>query len=331
MPTNLSNKRIIMIHGLASKPPPLVTHDLWRYTLTENIRVNDKQLALSLDENPQVFESAYWADYVPHHIPDDPSYYRKLRVQVEKVVEERKAVKDNFHVGKGEALTGFFKDRGLDLVKLLAGALTVKDDVMRNFLIETELYDRDQYIADQIRGPLEDALRRAWDDGCEPILISHSMGTFIGYDVLWRFAHRKTAGFQKYNKKRVRMFITMGSPMGDATVRDLLFARHHKDGSTRKFPTNIDYWHNYACMGDVVSHQKNFSEVFYRPMRELGMLAGDKKHASIDYIDLHNPFEVVAHAGNKNNEKRNPHKSYGYLVQPRLGSWISDYLQDRLK
>jgi len=331
MPTDISKKRIIMIHGLASKPPQIITHELWRYTLTENIRVDHKQLARDLDENQQNLETAYRADYVPHHIPDDPSYYRKLRVQVEKVVEERKAVKDKFHVGKGEAVIGFFKDRGLDLVKLLAGALTVKDDVMRNFLIETELYDRDQYIADQIRGPLEDALRRAWDDGCEPIIISHSMGTFIGYDVLWRFAHRKTAGFKKYNKKRVKMFITMGSPMGDSTVRDLLFAKHHKDGSTRKFPTNIDYWHNYACMGDVVSHQKNFTEVFYRPMKELGLLAANKKHGSIDYIDLHNPFEVVAHAGNKNNEKRNPHKSYGYLAQPRLGSWVSDYLLDRLK
>ena len=203
MPTDLSKKKIIMIHGLASKPPQPITHELWRYTLTENIRVNQKQLASNLDENPQVFESAYWADFVPHHIPDDPSYYKKLRLQVEKVVDERKAVKDKFHVGTGEAALGFFKDRGLDLIKLLAGALTVKDDVMRNFLRETELYDQDQYIADQIRNPLEDALRRAWDSGCEPIIISHSMGTFIPYDVLWRFAHRKTAGFKKYNKKRV--------------------------------------------------------------------------------------------------------------------------------
>ena len=331
MPTDLSNKKIIMIHGLASKPPQPITHELWRYTLTENIRVNQKQLASNLDANPQVFESAYWADFVPHHIPDDPSYYKKLRLQVEKVVDERKAVKDKFHVGIGEAALGFFKDRGLDLIKLLAGALTVKDDVMRNFLRETELYDQDQYIADQIRNPLEDSLRRAWDSGCEPIVISHSMGTFIAYDVLWRFAHRKTAGFKKYNKKKVKMFITMGSPLGDDAVRDLLFAKHHKDGSKRKFPTNIDYWHNYACMGDVVSHQKNFSEVFFEPMKSLGLLSGSKKHKSIDYIDLHNPFEVVTHAGNKGKEKRNPHKSYGYLAQPRLGSWVSDYLLDRIK
>ena len=221
MPLNLDNKKIIMIHGLASKPPRDVTHELWQRTLIENIRVSHRQLAKSLDAKPGVFESAYWADAVPHHIPDDAAYCKKLGIQVDKVIAERRAARDRFHVGMGEKVGSFFKDRGLDLVKLLAGALTVKDDVMTAFLRETELYDQDQYIADRMRAPLENALRRAWDEGREPIIISHSMGSFISYDVLWRFAHRKR-------------------------------------------------------------------------------------------------------------EKRNPHKSYGYLAQPRLGSWIADYLLDRL-
>ena len=39
MSANLSNKKIIMIHGLAAKPTPEITHELWRRTLIENIRV----------------------------------------------------------------------------------------------------------------------------------------------------------------------------------------------------------------------------------------------------------------------------------------------------
>jgi hypothetical protein len=331
MTADLGTKKIILIHGLASKPPPDITHDLWRRTLTENIRVSHRALARSLDAHPEVFASAYWADVVPHHIPDDASYSRKLQLQVDKVIAERREIKDRFHVGAGEKVGSFFKDRGLDLVKLLAGALTVKDDVMNNFLRETELYDQDQYIADQIRAPLETALRQAWDQGREPIILSHSMGTFISYDVLWRFSHRKTAGFAEYNRKRVKMFVTMGSPLGDATVRDLLFARHHEDHQQRQFPTNIDFWHNYACLGDVVAHQKDFDKFFYRPMREFKLFPAGKKFRTIDYVDLHNPFEVVTHGGNRDREKRNPHKSYGYLAQPRLGSWIADYLLDRLR
>ena len=333
MSVDLSKKRIIMIHGLASKPTPEITHHLWRRSITENIRVGNSLLAQSLEAHPDIFESAYWANVVPHHIPDDAAYSKKLEVQVDKVIEERRDTQDKFHVGAGEKVGSFFKDRGLDVVKLLAGALTVKDDVMTHFLRETELYDQDQYIADQMRAPLENALRRAWDDGIEPIILAHSMGTFISYDVLWRFSHRRTEGFAKYNNKRVRMFVTMGSPLGDETVRDLLFARHH-EGHTlrqRQYPTNIDFWHNYACLGDVVSHQKNFNDIFYAAMRQLKLFPANKKYRSIDYVDLHNPFQVVTHAGNRKREKRNPHKSYGYLVQPRLGSWIADYLLDKLK
>jgi hypothetical protein len=123
----------------------------------------------------------------------------------------------------------------------------------------------------------------------------------------------------------------MGSPLGDSAIRDLLFARYHKKGGKRQYPTNVDFWHNYACLGDVVSHQHNFENEYFKPMRELKMFPKTPEHRAIDYANLHNPFEVVTHKGNKDKEKRNPHKSYGYLVQPRLGTWLADFLLGRLE
>ena len=331
MAIDVSNKRIIMIHGLASKPPPASTHELWQRCVVENIRIEDAPLASALDRHPDLFESAYWANATPHHIEDDARYVRKLRVQVEKVIQERRRIKKKFHVGTREKVSAFFKDRGEDLAKIVAGALTVKDDVMKHFLREAELYDQDQYIADCMRRPLEDALRRAWDDGREIAILSHSMGTFISYDVLWRFSHRSVDGFHDYNQRRVRMFVTMGSPLCDSVIRGILFARHHRKKGERQYPTNIDFWHNYACLGDVVSHGHDFEDVFFKPMRELGVFQSRFKHRTIDYERLHNPFEVVSHQGNRNSEKRNPHKSYGYLVQPRFGTWLTDFLRGRLR
>jgi hypothetical protein len=330
MTIDLADKRIIMIHGRASKPAAEVNHELWRHTLVENIRVSHRSLARSLDLHPEVFVSAYWADVVPHHIPDDAAYCRKLRIQVDRVIAERRTIRDHFHVGMGERVGSFFQDRGVDLAKLLIGALDIKDEVMTYFLRETELYDRDQYIADRMRAPLEAALRDAWNSGMKPVVIAHSMGSFIAYDVLWRFSHRRASGFAAYNRKRVKIFVSLGSPLGDASVRNLLFARHHRQHGRRQYPTNIDSWHNYACLGDVVAHQKNFHDIFYQPMRALQLFPADRKFRTIDYVNLHNPFEVVSHAGNRGREKRNPHKSYGYLAQPRLGSWLADYLLDRL-
>ena len=71
----LSQKRIIMIHGLASKPPEADVHELWSKCLIENIRINDKTLAKQLDNDPDVFVSAYWANATPHHIEDDAAYF----------------------------------------------------------------------------------------------------------------------------------------------------------------------------------------------------------------------------------------------------------------
>ena len=328
---DISRKRIIMIHGLASKPPEADVHELWSKCLVENIRVKDKKLAKQLDNDPSVFVSAYWANATPHHIEDDKAYVNKLRIQVDKVIDERRKVKDKFHVGRSEKVGAFFKDRGEDLVKLLAGALTVKDDVMKAFLRETELYDEDQYIADRMRSPLEKALRDAWMDNCDVALLSHSMGTFISYDVLWRFSHRNVPEFRKFRNKKIQMFVTMGSPLGDETIQNLLFGHFHKKDGKRQYPTNIERWHNYACLGDVVSHHHNFEKSFFENMRAVNAVAKTPKYRVIDYANLHNPFEVVTHSSNRKNEKRNPHKSYGYLVQPRLGTWTIDFLKGKLR
>ena len=181
-----------------------------------------------------------------------------------------------------------------------------------------------------MRESLENELRDAWDNDREVVLISHSMGTFIAYDVLWRFAHRQVDGYRQYKNKKVKIFVTMGSPLGDQTIRDLLFSKHHKKKGVRQYPTNIDYWHNYSCMGDVVSHYDKFEGDLFKPMQDLKIFPDKKKFRTIDYNGLHNPFTVVSHSGNKGKEKRNPHKSYGYLVQPRLGTWLTDFLNENL-
>lgn len=328
---DLSKKRVIMIHGLASKPPAADVHALWSKCLIENIRVDNRDLAAALRASPECLRHAYWADETPHHIHDDRGYVRKLGVQVDKVIAARKRARGAFHVGRGDQVKAFIKSRGLDLVNVFSRALTIKDNVMKSYLEETRLYCEDQYIADRIRRPLEEELMSAWDDGCEVALLSHSMGTFISFDVLWRFSHRAVKPWSKYRNKRVQLFATMGSPLADSEIRKVLFANHHGGKGKRMYPTNIDRWHNYACLGDVVSHEHDFDEDFFKEMRRLRILPSNPRHRAIDYSNLQNPFEVVTHSGNRKSPKRNPHKSYGYLVQPRLGTWVADFLRGKLK
>lgn len=65
-------------------------------------------------------------------------------------------------------------------------------------------------------------------------------------------------------------------------------------------------------------------------MSKLKIIPNEPKYRAIDYVNLNNPFEVVTHSGNKDKEKRNPHKLYGYLVQPSLGTWLIDFLLGNL-
>lgn len=71
MSTELNKRRIILIHGLASKPLKKDPHALWTKCIIENIGVNDPSLAKKLQQQKNVFRSAYWADSTPHHIADD--------------------------------------------------------------------------------------------------------------------------------------------------------------------------------------------------------------------------------------------------------------------
>ena len=331
MGANLLQKQIIIIHGLASKPPENVWLNLCRSCLIENVRIEDSDLADELTRNPEIIQSAYWADSVPYHIPDDHVYCNKLQLRVDDVIRERRLGGERFHVGPGEDVGAFFRDRGKDLVKIFSRALALQEAIMKSFLEETRLYSEEQYIADRMRKPLEKKLTNAWKKKMDVALISHSMGTFITFDVLWRFSHRNVAPYSDYSSKKVQLFVTMGSPLCEPGVKGMLFARHHSSDAMRRFPTNVQMWHNYSCLGDVVCHGANFQKDYFDPLLQSCIIPGSPKHLLIYYSQLYNPFVNVAHDGNADEEKRNPHKEYGYLVQPRLGSWLVDFLKGTLK
>lgn len=330
----LDDKKVIMIHGLASKPHEDKLHSLWTKALLENIKVEDSGLYDDLNaKKDTIFSHAYWANEIPAHIEDEKEYVEKLEKRVDEVIAERKKHKDGFHTSFGEKFKSFFKDKALDVVDVFTTALTIKDNIARENLEEIKFYSNDQYISDKIRKNLEDELKQAWDENKKVVLISHSMGTFISYDVLWRFTHKNIEGYKEYNKKQVDIFITMGSPLGDNIIQDIMFCKEYKDNegslAERYYPKNIKYWHNYSCLGDVVCHDSTLKDDYHKEMRKLGLFENDTKYNAIDYTKLYNPFKKVNKAED-DEDKNNPHKSYGYLVQPKLAKWLKAFFNDKL-
>ncbi len=313
-----TDTNIIFVHGLASKPSKDRLLSLWRHALIENVRCDNKPLANAMENNTDLFQMAYWANAVPDHIEDTTAYYTKLCIAVDDVIKIRRDKGTDLHIGAKGWIKSKIKMFGLDVLDTLGTALTIKDNIVEQTQREIRLYHGDQYIADKIRESIEAALRNAWDAGKYTILITHSMGTFVAYDVLWRFSHRTEERYRKYRSNMVDLFITMGSPLGDPAVKSYMLIDRWKNMPTngknqaerqRYYPTNIGAWENYSAYGDIVSHDTTLEDDFFNGLRE--HVGGYRGVDLRDYVKLFNPFITTS-------KKRNPHKSYGYLIQPKL-------------
>lgn len=320
-----SKLTIVFVHGLATKPPAADLHRLWKKAFIENIRIDSITLANELEANPDIFQSAYWANSIPDHIEDTAEYVTGLNKDVNKVIRIRRRLKNQMHIKKDGWAKANVKKFGLSIVDALGSALTIKDNVIEEYMREVRFYKNDQFIAEQIRQPLEDILTTAWDKKHKVVLISHSMGTFISYDVLWKFSHRSEEKYTKYRNSKVDYFITMGSPLGDDSLRDFMIIERWKkapesekaEERNRLYPLNIKQWHNFSAYGDVVCHDSTLDDDFFKGMKQY--VKQYKASELRDYTKLYNPFENAE-------GKKNPHKSYGYLIQPKLSEKFREFM-----
>ena len=61
-------------------------------------------------------------------------------------------------------------------------------------------------------------LREAMERNDTILVIAHSLGTMIAYDTFWK-ASRTGEYRPEYTEKGIDLFITIGSPLGDNTVK----------------------------------------------------------------------------------------------------------------
>jgi hypothetical protein len=107
--------------------------------------------------------------------------------------------------------------------------------------------DADAYFFTDRKEPVRQRLRQALDAVAGPVVVvSHSLGTVIAYDVLRepRFAARA-----------VPLLVTLGSPLGYAEIQDVV---------TRplQLPTPVRLWANFADPFDVVALDSSLADDF---------------------------------------------------------------------
>lgn len=313
--------RIVLVHGMASKPSAQAWLDLWRTSLIGNLDIEERGLGRRLAEDEALLASAYWADAIPDHLPEAPERVRGLARSVAALLEMRKKHRGGLHISRDGWGAAELRRFGPAILDALNESLTVGRSLRASHRWEIQRYHTDSLIAERIRQPLADQLRDNWKAGRRVILIAHSLGAAMAYDVLWRFSHRPEAEYHAYRKHCVDLLVTMGAPLADPDAHDIMTCGRWlaqrtaplKSHRRRAWLSNVRCWHNYSALGDLICHGLDMQAEFFA-----GMSADLDDHGPGDFRDyrqLFNPFRDV-------DGSPNPHKAFGYLVQPKLAQQL---------
>jgi hypothetical protein len=299
-------KIILGIHGLGNKPPKRLLERWWKDSLKEGLR------AIGHPRRFFKFKLVYWADFLYPEPLDpgvrdkkDPLFIANPYIPARTVIQKRpltlrKKVLDYIQ----RQLAKIFLNEDLSI-----NYESVTDLIIRRYFRDLDIYytkqclDRKQCTRpakEVIREELARVLRKYRRR--DILLIGHSMGSIIAYDVLTH----SVPDFHTHT------LVTMGSPLGLPPVMIKILAEQRKKPKKHlrvRTPENIvKAWHNFSDLKDRVATDYTLSEDYH---------ANSRKVRAIDTI-VYNNYEYKG--------TPNPHNVYGYLRTPEMSHVIDAFL-----
>lgn len=292
--------KIIFIPGKNPKPPPNVHRvQLWR-CLLEGVRRASPEMHADLAKHADDFRTVDWnkAYYgketsMAEELPWIDALLHQHGPSAEDMDEARQWRK------RMTLLTYTLADYFPRLISVFA------DDAARSTIEETHRYFTNMGgSAELAHTKVIDALRPPLDAHEPVLLIGHSLGSVIAYNALWLMTHEHGV------RQKVDTLLTLGSPLGMRFVKARLLGHGHL-GTTR-YPGSIREWINVSAVGDETA---------------LDSRLRDSYHEMIDYGLVENISDHLGRIYNhyRNDEGLNPHRIYGYLVNPAVGQLIAEW------
>jgi len=139
-------------------------------------------------------------------------------------------------------------------------------------LLQQLLPDADAYFFTDQRQPIQERLRQALNAVAGPVVVvGHSLGTVITYDVLSEAAFAASV---------VPLLVTLGSPLGYTEIQDVV---------TRplRLPTPVQLWANFADPLDLVALDTTLGDEFQGAPRIIDALVDNpspNNHAACGYL-----------------------------------------------
>ena len=300
------DKIIIGIHGLGNKPPKDLLEKWWQQSIAEGLkRIGHPRKEFN-------FELVYWADSL-HPVPLNPNETDKSNdlYLSERYVPASKRIK-NRRNGFKEKFINFFKrqrDKILFNESMHANFPSFTDLIIKHFFKDLDIYftqkcveenKSDCLAKDIIREIITNALKK--HKRKDILLIAHSMGTIVTYEVLINSERNVT----------IDSLITMGSPIGVPFIFDKLkndFNVVPDDNNKLRTPENIKTeWINLTDTEDKVARSVELSELFKFNSNNV------------------KPYSKLVNNDYESEGIENQHKSFGYLRTPELAQIIDDFL-----
>jgi hypothetical protein len=303
-------KIIIGIHGLANKPEKEILEEWWKKSITEGLETNFRINQQAVD-----FRMVFWANLLyrfQQHTDEDFDFDGLYNAQP--YIEAEEGVLKDYKDSWFDDFVSSIKDVGgsaIDLMRLHVNVDRITDWFLGKLVRDLDFYcDIDRKIKnrtnqlEQARKVLQDELKNVLLEEKEKdiMLIAHSMGSIIAYDVL------RDLG-QTDLEVKISHFITIGSPLGLPLVKGKIIQERGYDAVVRTPSIVTKSWVNFADKKDKVAIDSHLSDDY------------DKNRAGVRVID-----DLVANDYKSNLGDHNHHKSYGYLRTPELSNHIKEFL-----
>ncbi|MEE9431729.1 MAG: hypothetical protein V3V16_11850 [Melioribacteraceae bacterium] len=305
------DKIIIGIHGLGNKPSKEILERWWIDAMCEGLKKIDKY------EFVPKFELAYWADILNDKpLAEEITDKENLYFLDEKYVPEPEIIEPRDNSTRERILN--FLEKQMDWIflndDLTSNFSAISDMVFKKYFKELDIYFTSKRdipneivsIKNNIRNRLAEVIKK--HEGKEILLLSHSMGTIIAFDVCSLMT----------TDINIDTFVTMGSPLGlPIVVSEIAEELKVNNPGLHKLstPKNITRsWINYYDLEDSVAINYHLKDDYIE----------NENKVKVQGINVVNNYEI--------NDEKNPHKSYGYLRTPEFANLLSEFLvRDRTK
>lgn len=337
----MPRKHLILIHGRAEKPAKSTKERLVRQALTHGLDRIDPSSGLSgkIAEDQVKFTFVYYGDITNRELAARNSEIgKKLTETNDPGSVFTPCLRDNYKpqmdlllgqtsFGKQAYQTHLRRYRDIRVmddaaraVSWFASLIGLSDNIVRAVTADMGAYLMTRKVGSEIRQRLQEPLKEALVAGDDICLVAHSMGCIVAYDVLWKFSQMGEYADVRAKGTSVKLWLTLGCPLGEPGVRQNLYDAHERDDG--KYPRDIvSDWVNIAAVDDFVSHDRTMKDDFGKMERYMG---GKVR-------DLHRGIYTfwVGKGDGDGREGRyttNPHKLYGYLDNPKVAGQIAEWM-----